>query len=220
MVSEAEFDRVQTLLGRDGIPRAKFLHEFAFTGLIRCGECNQMVTAEEKHQLMCSQCKFKFAYRRRTTCPRCEVPIKKMVNPLFLHYTYYHCTKRRKPPCSQQAISGIELEKQIGEYIERIHISEEFKQYCLKFLRGIHSHETAAQTATIEMQQKAYRECVQEIDNLVKLKISPSNADGSRLSEEEYGQRRFKLLKDKARFEELFQDAGLRIEQQLKLSHG
>jgi hypothetical protein len=70
------------------------------------------------------------------------------------------------------------------------------------------------------MQQKAYRECVQEIDNLVKLKISPSNADGSRLSEEEYGQRRFKLLKDKARFEELFQDAGLRIEQQLKLSHG
>jgi hypothetical protein len=53
---------------------------------------------------------------------------------------------------------------------------------------------------------------------LVGLKTSPSNADGSQLSNEEYGQRRSKLLKEKAALEELLRDAGKRIEQQLKLS--
>jgi hypothetical protein len=65
MITEAEYDKVQTLLGRDGNPRPQSQLEFAFTGLIRCGECDRMVTAEEKHQMMCGHCKFKFAYRRR-----------------------------------------------------------------------------------------------------------------------------------------------------------
>ena len=218
MITEAEYDKVQTLLGRDGNPRPQLHHEFAFTGLIRCGECDRMVTAEEKHQIICGQCRFKFAYRKRNACPRCATPIEKMVNPLFLHYTYYHCSKSKRPLCLQKCVSGQELEKQIGHYIARIHISEKFKDWAIKYLHELHAQESAVQSVIIETQQKAYQECVQEIDNLVKLKTSPGNADGSRLSDEEYGQRRFKLLKEKAGLEELLQDAGLRIEQQLRLS--
>jgi site-specific DNA recombinase len=218
MITEAEYDKVQTLLGRNGNPRPQSQLEFAFTGLIRCGDCNQMVTAEEKHQLMCGNCRFKFAYRKRNACPRCATPIEKMVNPLFLHYTYYHCSKSKRPLCLQKCVNAQELEKQIGDYIARIHISEKFKDWAIKYLHELHARESASQTAIIEAQQKAYQECVQEIDNLVKLKTSPGNSDGSRLSDEEYGQRRFKLLKEKAGLEELLRDAGLRIEQQLRLS--
>jgi site-specific DNA recombinase len=218
MITEVEYDRVQALLGRNGNPRAQSHHEFPFTGLIRCGDCERAVTAEEKHQVICGHCKFKFAYRTRNTCQRCKTPIEKMVNPKFLHYTYYHCSKSGRPVCSQKYLSGQELEKQINDSLARICISKQFKEWAIKFLHELHDKETASQTEIIQSQQKAYRDCVQEIDNLVKLKIAPGNADGSRLSDEEYGQRRVELLKMKKNLEELLNDTGHRVEQQLKLS--
>jgi hypothetical protein len=51
MITEAEYDRVQILLGRNGNPRPQSHLEFAFTGIIRCGDCGRAVTAEEKHQV-------------------------------------------------------------------------------------------------------------------------------------------------------------------------
>jgi DNA invertase Pin-like site-specific DNA recombinase len=218
MITEAEYDRVQTLLGRNGNPRPQSQLEFAFTGLIRCGDCNQMVTAEEKHQIMCGHCRFKFAYRQRKECPRCQIPIEQMTNPLFLHYTYYHCSKSKQPACPQKCVSVVELERQIAAYLARVQISEKFKDYCIKFLHELHAKESTTQKTILETQQKAYQDCAQEIDNLVSLKTSSGNADGSQLSNEEYGRRRATLLKEKAALEELLRDAGQRIEQQLRLS--
>jgi hypothetical protein len=93
MITEAEYDQAQRLLGRKGSPRPKSHFDFPFTGLIRCGECGLAVTAEEKRQVICGNCKFKFAYRNQNACPRCEMLIEKMAAPRFLHYTYYHCSK-------------------------------------------------------------------------------------------------------------------------------
>lgn len=46
MISEDEFHRAQELLGRTNRPRSK-KHIFAYTGLMRCGECFAAITAEE-----------------------------------------------------------------------------------------------------------------------------------------------------------------------------
>jgi len=219
IITEAEFDRVQTLLGRHGNPRPQSHPEFSFTGgLIRCGDCGQMVTAEEKHQLICSKCKFKFAYRRKTSCPSCQTPIEKMVNPKFLHYTYYHCSKNKKSPCQQKSITALELENQIRQYLARLQISERFKDWSIKYLHELHEKEIKLRNDIIQAQQKAYQECVRRIDNLVKLKTAPANSDGSLLSEEEYGQQRLELLKEKSALEELLNDTGHRVEQWLTLS--
>lgn len=218
MITEAEFDRVQTLLGRNGNPRPQSHHEFAFTGLIRCGDCGQMVTAEEKHQVMCGYCRFKFAYRKRDACPRCATPVEKMVNPLFLRYTYYHCSKNRKPVCRQKYVSGGELEKQISGYLARIRISERFKQWAVKYLHELHEQESASRKDIVHAQQKAYQECLGKIESLVNLKTSSGNKDGSLLSDNEYAERRSKLLKEKLRLEGLVNDAGKQTEQPLKLS--
>ena len=52
-MTEQEFDAVQRLLIRSKrMPRNRRV--FALTGLIRCGGCGSAVTAEEKHQLICS----------------------------------------------------------------------------------------------------------------------------------------------------------------------
>ncbi|MEI7729358.1 MAG: recombinase family protein [Verrucomicrobiota bacterium] len=218
IITEAEYDRVQTLLGRHGNPRPQSHHDFAFTGQIRCGECNQMVTAEEKHQLICSHCRFKFAYRSRNTCPRCATPIEKMKNPLFLRYVYYHCSKSKRPLCAQKCISGQELEKQIGTYLARISISVKFKDWAIGFVREYYANESTARNEIIQANEKAYQDCMRRIDNLVKLQTSPDNANGALLSNQEYGQQRFALLKEKAALEELMRDAGHRVEQALKLT--
>src|SRR6266705_603849 len=83
MITVEEYDRVQALLGRKGNPRATS-HAFAFTGLIRCGDCGAMVTAEEKYQLICPECRYKFAYRNKDRCSSCQAPIEGMKNPKFL----------------------------------------------------------------------------------------------------------------------------------------
>lgn len=64
MVTEDEFWRAQAILGRRGRPRPKH-RTFAFTGLIRCGECGCSITAGAK------------------------------VNRYGSRYTYYDCTRKR-----------------------------------------------------------------------------------------------------------------------------
>ena len=83
-----------------------------------------------------------------------------------------------------------ELEKQIDEYLAPIQISRRFKDWALKYLHELHEKESAARNDIIQAQQKAYQECVRRIDNLVKLKTSPNNADGSHLSDDEYARQR------------------------------
>lgn len=87
MVTLDEFDEVQRLLGRPG--RAKQQrHVFALTGMIHCGECGRMVTAEEK------------------------------VNRFGSRYTYYHCTRKRKDyRCRQPVIERRALEAQVLDFL-------------------------------------------------------------------------------------------------------
>ena len=218
LITEAEFDRVQTLLGRHSAPRPITKLSFAFTGLIRCGECNGAVTAEEKHQMMCGQCHFKFAYRHRNTCPHCATPIENMTNPRILRYTYYHCTKRVNPKCTQKSVSGISLDQQIDQYLSRIQISPRFKEWAIRYLHELHSTEAKSRNEDIHAQQRAYNDCLRQLDNLVKLKTSPDNEGGGLLADDEYGRQRMNLLKEKTRLEELLRDSGQRVEKWLALS--
>lgn len=218
MVTEAEYDRVQALLGRDGNPRPRSTHDFPFTGLIRCADCRRAVTAEEKHQMICRGCKFKFAHRRRETCPRCDTAISKMSNPMLLRYTYYHCSKSGRPMCQQKYVSGQELEKQIHELLGWISISQQFKDWAVKYLHELHEMDGASQQEIVQSQQKAYKECQAQIEALLNFKMSPANRDGSLLSDAEYAERRGQLLKIKTTIEDQLKNAGERKEQVLKLA--
>jgi len=140
-----------------------------------------------------------------------------MTNPTFLHYTYYHCTKRKDPCCTQRSIEAKELERQIDAYLSRIQISPRFRDWAITNLRAYHEQEVKKRNEIMHSQQKAYQDCLTRLDHLVRLKTAPENANGSLLTNEEYGHQRFELLKEKARLEELFQDTGHRVEQWLSL---
>ncbi len=47
MIIHEQFDFIQAILGKKGKQRPK-THVFAFTGLMRCGECNARIICEEK----------------------------------------------------------------------------------------------------------------------------------------------------------------------------
>ena len=186
MITQDEFDRAQAILGKNGKQRPK-TREFAFTGMIRCGECNAMVTAEEK------------------------------INRFGSRYTYYHCTKRIKA-CCQKSIELAKLEEQIDFLLSKIEIPEAFKEWALKYLNELHDREASDQIVINKSVDEAYEDCVQEINNLVRLKISTMNTDGSLLSDADFEQKMHELKKKKLNLETKKKDVGERVNQWLDLS--
>ena len=58
MITREEFDRAQIILGRKGKPRPQ-KYRFPFTGIIKCGTCGCMVTAEHKLKKIRKQVKLR-----------------------------------------------------------------------------------------------------------------------------------------------------------------
>ena len=83
-------------------------HEFAFTGLIKCGECGASITAE-------THTKYYRGTNRNVT------------------YNYYRCTKKLKP-CSQKPITEPELEVQVRKIIDDVVLPQSWVKDWYKWL--------------------------------------------------------------------------------------
>lgn len=146
MITLEEYDRVQVLLGRKGRPRAKS-HEFAFTGIMRCGECGSMYTATEKRKF-----------------------VKKTGN--IETYVYYHCTRKKKGiDCTQRKTMRLkQLEEQIDIELERFTILPQFQQWALEILNKQNDKEIEERTAVYETQHKSLVETQKELDSLTRMR--------------------------------------------------
>jgi DNA invertase Pin-like site-specific DNA recombinase len=187
MVTAGEFDRVQLILGRKGKPRQK-THEFAFTGMIRCGECGCLITAENK--------------------------IKINKGDKRIHdYTYYHCTKRKREiKCSQQYLEVRKLEKQIDDYLGRIQISEEFKNWAISYLRSRNDKEIEDRSARFKNLQEVYNQSQRQLDNLTQMRYREL------ITDEEYARERSRLRIEMTKIKERLEDTEHRAESWLALS--
>jgi len=110
MITEEEFDRVQKIMGRKGKPRPQ-KHRFAFTGLMRCSNCDALITAKEK--------------------------IKRQKNGNVHTYIYYHCTKRKDSNCPEKMVELSELNQQIDEAIGQFTISDRFHKWAIEYLHEL-----------------------------------------------------------------------------------
>ncbi|MCC7160485.1 recombinase family protein [Candidatus Nomurabacteria bacterium] len=146
MITLEEYDRVQAIFGRTGKPRGQ-THEFAFTGLIRCGLCGAMYTGTEKTKT-----------------------IKKTGN--LKTYTYYHCSGHKKGvPCPKRnPINLIDLEQQIELLLEEYTILPEFQTWAIEALNRNNDKEIEERTKIYEMQHKTVVESQTELDNLTKMR--------------------------------------------------
>ena len=143
LMTPEEYDRIQIILGRKGKPRPK-THIFAFTGLMRCGECGAMITAEEKD--------------------------KKQQNGNIHHYIYYHCTKRKDKNCTQKCIEQKELERQIKLAVDDLTIPADLHEYGLKVVKEMNAGRAITNESVLDTQNKAYKECLKRISGLIDMR--------------------------------------------------
>ena len=146
MITMEEYDKVQIILGRSGKPRGQE-HEFAYTGVLPCGICGGMYTAEEKTKLIKKTGKLKT-------------------------YIYYHCTRKKKDtPCLEQSpLTLKEIEDQIEAEIEKYTILPEFRQWALEVLNKQNDQEITDRKKIYEMQHQSLVQAQNELDALTKMR--------------------------------------------------
>ncbi|MBI4158118.1 MAG: recombinase family protein [Candidatus Yanofskybacteria bacterium] len=191
MITEGEFNQVQRNLGRKGQPQSKG-HLFAFTGLMRCGNCGAMITAEEK--------------------------TKHQKNGNIHHYVYYRCTKKLNAKCPEKCIRLEELTKQIDTVLAGLHISEDFQKWAIHYLHELRKTEAQAQENALKAQQQKHSRVTKQLDNLLIKFTSPENEGQDLISDTDYKTLKSSLLKQKTELEESLQAQGRGIEEWIELS--
>lgn len=167
IVSMHEFEIARALLGRPGRSKPQ-KHRFPFTGMIRCGVCGLMVTAERKT---------KRSGRR---------------------YIYYHCTKRRLGPrCEQASVEGKSLEDQIVEFLGRITLRRDLCAWFAENLSGRNGKRQSERDATQRSIEKALVDVDSQMNELTGLRLRSLLTDGEFLSRRQELQRETLTLQDR-----------------------
>lgn len=120
MVTREEFQRVQMLLGRENHIQPQ-KRRWAFTGLIRCGVCGSLVTAERKVK------QYKTSGLRR-------------------EYAYYHCCGRDCRP--KTSVAEEVLETRIATVLKRCQVDVSFWDWCVTSWGETDAQESSAEKAS------------------------------------------------------------------------
>jgi site-specific DNA recombinase len=155
MITVDEYDQVQKLLGRKGRPRYQ-VHNFPYTGMISCGGCGSAITATEKQKLIKS-------------------------TGLMKSYQYYYCTHRKKGAenCSARKVLSLnELESLIYEELNKISISDKFKEVAIKILKDNNQNIVEHEQAIYIQKKNEVTKLEKEIKGLLQMRLSDSITEG------------------------------------------
>jgi site-specific DNA recombinase len=155
MVTMEQFDLVQKNFGRPGAPQPK-RNTWAYTGMIRCGNCGLAVTAEEK------------------------------VNRFGYHYTYYHCTKRRGSAVCREPYTPLsKLEEEMERFLESITISDEMHAWAMKRIERQSENVKQTADADRMALEKAFKDNDTALRNLRQLRVRDQITDAEFTSDRE-----------------------------------
>ena len=142
MVTPQEFDQVQAILNSKNPKSFAETRTFAFTGLMRCA-CGHQITAEDKREVTCPDCRRRFSEKTRRQCPKCRRLIVDMHEPTRYYYLYYHCAARITG-CRQPSVTGAHLEEQIIAFLRRVDVHADVLRAARAYLQQTHGTETTA----------------------------------------------------------------------------
>ncbi len=193
MVTQEEFYYVQKLLGKRGKPQTRHKN-LPYRGMIRCAECGCSITTEERIKLVKSEGALKT-------------------------YVYHKCTKRKLGvKCSQKPITFEDLNKQIIRELDAITIPQSYLDFALETLNSENALEAGNRDILIKNQQKALNDCISKIENLIKLYISPNNAERDFISDEEFKEQKAILTKEKANIQNELRKLDERLDEWVELT--
>ncbi len=213
MLTEEEFELLQVRLGSKGKTRASS-KVFAFKEVLKCGECEGAITAEEKWQIICSECKTKFHRGVKTSkCPTCNILIEKMHDPKILHYVFYHCTKRVHPNCTQGSATLDKLETKIKNTLSRFEIASEYKDWAIEYLNELNDIEEVDQKSVKDNLTARVSDVDQELRGLLRLRIRPRNIKNDPEREKYYDTEEARLFKEKEKINKAIKEVDKRQEE-------
>jgi len=172
MISDAEYDLVQDIILKKSRPRFH-KHKGFLNGVLKCGECGSMITAE-RH-------------------------VKKYLNGNSQVFTYYRCTKKKTDPkCKQPYISVDKLDAQAMDVLSTVTLSTKFVEWGIKWLKVMHSNQSELKEASLQATQNEYNAVEKKLDNLINLLIdeviTPEQGKAKRAELEEKKNRLFTTL--------------------------
>lgn len=178
MITRAEFDLAQEILGRKGKSRLKTNKNF-YSGLIRCGECGSMIVMELKRKLVKSQDRIK-------------------------EYRYFRCSKHVKNCCCTQTcrLTTEELEVQLTKVVEAVELPDALIEWSLEQLKLSQEDTKKDESRGLEGLQEKYRSILEKRSNLIDRQLVTE----TRLPEDIYQQKLQELSNEVQRLQSQIQD--------------
>ena len=113
---------------------------FAYTGLMTCGACGLSITAHSRRNRFGSE------------------------------YTYYHCTKRRLPRCTEPFVNVKLLEAQFIAYLAQIHLPDDMHDWILEQLDGMAADERHRTASQLRMVEKSIADRERDLNELIDMR--------------------------------------------------
>lgn len=177
MISQAEFDAIQKIYSSRYTSKTKYL-DFPLSNNVRC-KCGRGIVGERK--------------------------TKHYKNGKSQEFVYYRCTRQKynsNSDCPRSRISEKDLLEQASKLVGEIKISPQMVDWAIRQLNEENDAHQHSRISQVEALRRSLDDTTKRLDNLIQLKLSPLNGDGSLLSDQEYSQKRSVYLTDKQRVQE------------------
>lgn len=211
-----DYEKIQVILGNKS-NRRRTKKDWAYTGLgMICEKCTGTIIMDEKWQVICTECKVKFAKAKdRESCPECETPIDKMNQPTILHYTYLAGNHKKLSDGSkskQPALAVKNFEEQIDSLLAKFTIPESFKNWAIKWLQREHFIEIRDRTNIKNSLQNLDKDIQKQVDTLLTSLLKEL------VTQEEYQKKKELLLLEQQNLRKNLDETDKRADDWLELS--
>lgn len=148
MITQDEFEKVQFLLGRKGRIRPQ-QHAYAYTGLIKCGECNGTVSATTEKKLL-----------KRSDAVK--------------EYTLYYCmcARKQKNSCQQIRYTNVDLlDETVEETIISLSINPQFREWVFEAIDQSKDMDANSESKIVELQKETLEKANRQLQNLTQMRL-------------------------------------------------
>lgn len=178
MITWDDFQKIQNSFRAKHMIGKPETISFTYGGLLTCGRCGSLITAERKQ------------------------------NRHGHKYIYYHCSKKKKGSnyCPERSIQEKDIEQQLKDFIESLHVPPEICQWLFKRVRDLEMDFNDKRQDT----QNRFKKQINQID--AKLKRAQDLCLEGILSTEEFVETRNKLTQNKLDLECKIENVETRVD--------
>lgn len=208
LITKAQHKQIIEMLG-GRCHQKKVRHSAIFSGYM-IGSDGGYIGADHKFQLICD-CKHKFAYRSKDSCPKCGTLISELKHPKYLSYIYYYNVKRSKSKLKTKRIEQSKVVRYITEYMQSgIFLSERIVKWSNLYVDALIDQKAIEQNKKQVTMDKELKRIDKSLDRLKTLYYNEA------ISIEEYKQEHEKLKEESAKLENLNIEFNQPLDLQLK----